>query len=358
MSRDGTSRIAGTGSFLPPSVLSNADLYQRKSIQEAFDVERARSSLKNGEDPSSLTPVEVFDRWARQVTGIQERRVVGVQDDLTTEVMCAKAAEAALDRAGMAASDVDMILVASVTPADNVPNAACTVGHLLENPRAGGFTLNGACTGFVHALATAHALIHAGMATNVLAIAGDTLTRITNYRDPTTAVLFSDGAAAAVVTRSSDSGILGPPFFSADYARKHLFIVGQGWETPGEPAPKLKMGGGPRVLRRAIMAMEHAGSQALDRAGLDWSSVDLVVPHQANLRITRGLEAQSALQGARVIHTIERYGNCSAATVGIALDETLRGVHGQIPDPARIVLTAVGGGYTTAGLAMDVRGTG
>lgn len=355
MSRERTSRIIGTGRFLPPSVLSNAELYQRRSIQEAFDVERARSSLKKGnDDVAGLTPVEVFDRWARQVTGIRQRRVVGTQDDLTTEIMCTRAGERALEQAGVDPMEVDLVLVASVTPSDNVPNAACTVGHLLGAHNAGGFTLNGACTGFVHALATAHAFVCAGMGSNVLAIAGDTLTRITNYSDPTTAVLFSDGAAAALVTASQTPGVLGPPSFNDDYAREHLFIVGQGWELPGEPSPKLKMGGGPRVLRRAILAMEQTASQALERAGVPWASVDLVIPHQANLRITRGLEAQATLEGARVIHTIEDYGNCSAATVGIALDETLRGEHGSIPDPARIVLTAVGGGYTTAALVMDV----
>lgn len=350
-----TSGVLGTGSFLPPTVRTNRDLFKVASLREAFDVDRARGSLRDQPDAAELEPEEVFDRWARQVTGIRERRVVPETSRLTTESMCAEAARRALADAALRLDEVDLILVASVTPADNVPNAACTVGQLLGIPHVGGFTLNGACTGFVHALATADAFIRAGSAQRVLAIAGDTLTRITDFADPTTAVLFSDGAAAALLGAVEGPGILGPPFLAADYAREHLFIVGQGWEATGDPDPKLRMGGGPRVLRRAILAMGDAANQALSRAGVDWDSVDLVVPHQANLRITRGLESHLKLSRGRVIHTIERYGNCSAATVGIALDEALRGKHGPLPERARVVLTAVGGGYTTAALAMDVR---
>jgi 3-oxoacyl-[acyl-carrier-protein] synthase III len=354
MSPSRTSRIAGTGSFLPPTVNTNRDLYELESIRRAFDVERARGSLRDLPDAVELEPVEVFDQWARQVTGIRERRVVAPGDGLTTEVMCAIAAERALERAGLDPQELDLILVASVSPADNVPNAACTVGQRLGVPHVGGFTLNGACTGFVHAMGAAHAFIQGGAADTVLAVAGDTLTRITDFGDPTTAVLFSDGASAAVLTASDTPGILGPPFLGADYAREHLFIVGQGWETPDEPEPKLRMGGGPRVLRRAILAMEDAADRALERAGVGWDSLDLVVPHQANLRITRGLESHLKLEGGRVVHTIEHYGNCSAATVGIALDEALSGLHGPLPDPVRVVLTAVGGGYTTAALVADL----
>jgi len=350
-----TSRLVGTGSFLPPTSQTNRELFEVDSLRQAFDVERARASLRDVLAVETLDPVQVFDLWARQVTGIRERRIVDPGSDLTTERMCAEAARRALDRAGLTADHIDVILVASVTPSDSVPNAACTVGALLGIPHVGGFTVNGACTGFVHALAAAHGFIRTGVARTALAIAGDTLTRITNFGDPTTAVLFSDGASAAVLSAADEPGVLGPPYMGADYAREHLFIAGQGWETTEDPHPKLRMGGGPRVLKRAILAMEKAGRHALERAGVGWDSVDLVVPHQANLRITRGLESHLKLPRGRLVHTIERYGNCSAATVGIALDEALRGAHGPLPEPARVVLTAVGGGYTTAALALDIR---
>ncbi len=350
-----TAKLMGTGSYLPPDSMTNPELFEKESIRGAFDLERARTSLRRShQDVESLSPEEVFDRWAQQVTGIRARRVADPGGTLTTESMAAEASKAALRDAGLEPGEVDLILFGTVTPSDGVPNAACTLGELLGIPKVGGYTINGACAAFVQALGSAYAFIRSGMAETVLAVASDTLTRIVNYADPTTAVLFSDGASAAVLSASKEPGVLGPPQFTGDYKREHLFIVGQGWESEEEPVPKLHMGGGPRVLKRAILAMEGVATRALQEAGVGWESVDLVVPHQANLRITKGLEGQLDLPRGRVIHTIAEYGNCSAATVGVALDEALRGEHGPVPDPARMVLTSVGGGYTTAALVLDV----
>lgn len=349
-----TVKIAGTGSYLPEGREGNRDLFARQSIQANFDVERAREALREVPDAAHLTPEEVFDQWARQVTGIEERRILMGGDAFTTEHMCAEAGARALAMAGMDLEDVDLVVLASVTPSDSVPNAACTVGSLMGRTDLGGFSLNGACAGFLHAIGTAQGLVATGSANTILAISGDTLSRITSYADPKTAVLFSDGAGAAVVTAAdeNDNGrIEGAPYFAADYAREHLYLRGQGWEEEHEPNARLHMGGGPRVLRRAIMAMAGVSEVALDRAGLSWDDVDYVVPHQANLRITRGLEKHLELDG-RVIHTIQRYGNASASTVAVALDELLRGRHGALPDPARILLAAVGGGYTMGALSL------
>lgn len=358
-------RVAGTGSFLPATSMDNRELYAMASIREGFDVERARASLSKsdgaGEEAAlaALSPEEVFDRWARQVTGIRERRVLEAGSGITTEQMCARAARRALDMAGLGAGDLDLVVVGSVTPADVVPNAACTVAELLGEPTIGGFTLNGACAGFVHALAAAFGLIRCGAARRALAISGDSLSRITDYSDPTTAVLFADGAGAAVLVGEQDAdrgAVLGAPCLAGEYAREHLFIRGQGWEEPDEPRPKLHMGGGPRVLRRAIRAMAAVAERSLDSAGLTWDDVDWIVPHQANLRITEGLEKHLSLPRGRVVHNIRGHGNSSASTVGIALDELIRGKHGPVPDPARIVLTAVGGGYTMGALTLEWRG--
>ncbi len=353
-----TARVAGTGSFLPPTAVDNPTLFRDHLRAGAFDVERARGSLRKGdhavEEVDSLAPDQVFDRWARQVTGIRERRLCRPGDGLTTEEMCARAGARALEAAGMAASELDLVLVATVSPSDGVPNAACTVADRLGVPQLGGFTLNGACTGYIHALAAAWGFIRSGGAEAVLIAAGDTLSRITDYGDPTTAVVFADGASATVLTASDTSGVLGPPALSAGYAREHLSLVGQGWESGDEPEPKLRMGGGPRVLRRAILAMVDVADRALERAEMGWEAVDLVIPHQANLRITQGLEGHLTLPRGRVLHNIERYGNCSAATVGIGLDEVLRGMHGNLVRPGRVVLTAVGGGYTMAAAVLEV----
>lgn len=355
---DRTARFTGVGSWLPPMVVDNFRLFERESIRENFDVERARSSLRGGDDETAgLSPAEVFDRWSRQVTGIRERRILDLSDDLTTEDMCAEAGRRALRMAGMEARDLDLLLVASLTTSDLVPNAACTVAAKLGAPRLGGYTLNAACAGFVYAVATGWAFVRAGLAENVLAVSGDALSRVTDYSDPKTAVLFGDGAGAAVLTAAPEGeGLLGSPYLTGDFDRDPLFLVGQGWETPEEPSPTLHMAGGPQILRQAIQSMAQVADRALEAAGRRREEVDLVVPHQANLRITRGLERHLKLDRGRVVHTIESYGNLSASTVPVTLDEVLRGRHGPVPDPALIVLTAVGGGYTSAGAVLEWTG--
>jgi len=351
-----SARVAGTGSFLPPTRLDNRALFEVPGIRENFDVERARGALKGVEDVERLSAVEVFDLWAQQVTGIEERRRVESGDGLTTELLCAEAGRRALAAAGMEATDLDLVLVGSLTGSRQVPNVACTVAAELGAPRVGGYVLNAACAGFVYAMASAYAHIRAGTARHVLVASGDSLSKITNYADPKTAVLFADGAGAAVLTGCEEGeGVLGPPYLEADYAYEHLNLLGQGWETEEEPIPKLHMGGGPNVLRQAIQAMKRVAEHALEATDLGWGDIDYVVPHQANLRITRGLERLLPLEDGRVVHTIQSYGNLSASTVAVALDEVLRGKHGPLADPTRIVLTAVGGGYTSAGLVLSWR---
>ena len=145
-----TARIAGSGRFLPETRLTNFDLYEMESIRNVFDVERARSSLRDVEAVESLSAAEVFDEWSRQVTGIRERRFLGQDGGLTTEHMCAEATRRALTAAGMEASELDLLLVASLTGAEEVPNEACTVADLLGVPTLGGYTMNVACAGFVY----------------------------------------------------------------------------------------------------------------------------------------------------------------------------------------------------------------
>lgn len=351
------SRVAGTGRFLPERRLDNRALYAVESIRENFDVERARRSLRDDE-AAGLSPEEVFDAWSRQVTGIHERRVLDPEDGITTEDMCTRASRRALDAAGMEAEELDFIVAATVSAADDVPNAACTVGRDLGIPTCPGFTLNAACAAFVYVLASGDAFIRSGMAENVLVVTGDTLSRITDYTDPKTAVLFGDAAGAAILTSAEGpgAGILGRPALSANYAREHLYLVGQAAlpDHEEEPVPaRLRMEGGPRVLRNAINAMADVAEEALGSTGRSWDEVDFVVPHQANLRITRGLERQLPLGDGRVVHTIQEYGNSSASTVSVALDELLRGERGPVPDPALFVLTAVGGGYTSGAVVIE-----
>lgn len=355
MTAEVTAEVAGTGRFLPEARLDNFQLFEREDVRSAFDVERGRATLRDAEDAASLPPEQVFDRWVRQVTGIEERRVLLPETGLTTEHMCAEAARRALAAAGLQPTDVDLLYLASLTCSDEVPNGACTVADLLGAPRLPGYTLNAACAGFVYGIATGWAAIRSGMAERVLVVSGDTLTRFVDYSDLNTAVLFGDGAGAAVLARTEgDRGVLGRPIMTGEFDRDPLYLVGQGWETEAEPFPRLHMEGGPRILRNAITTMADASDAALGTAGLGREDVDVVVPHQANLRITRGLEKQLALTRGRVIHNIRRYGNMSASTVAVTLDEVLRGEHGEVPVPAVFVLTAIGGGYTTAATVIRI----
>lgn len=354
-----TGRVIGTGKYLPETTLDNRDLYEMESIRANFDVERARASLRKKGETDDLSPEEVFDRWSRQVTGIRERPILPFDSDATTEDMCARASRRALENAGLEPGELDLIVAASVTPADEVPNLACTLARDLGAPSVPGFTVNAACAGFVYAMSTANSFVRAGTADRVLAVTGDALTRVTDYTDPKTAVLFSDGAGCAVLEATGEAtGIRGEPCLTADYNREHLYMATEQWtdedpeSTPG--LETLRMGGGPRVLRQAINAMVDVADGALATTGLGWEDIHYVVPHQANLRITRGLEKKLSLPGGKVVHTIEEYGNSSASTVSIAFDEVARGEHGPLPDPTRVVLTAVGGGYTSGGMVLEL----
>jgi len=351
--------VAGSGRYLPARSVDNFDLFELESMRRTFDVEQARGALRDldPEEVAGLEPAEVFDRWAIQVTGIRRRRVMDPAVDGTAERMCAEAGRRALEHAGLDARDLDFLIVASLTENEIVPNAACTVGDLLGIPEAPGFVLNAACAGFLYALSAGNAYVMSGSARHVLVVSGDFLTGITDYEDPKTAVLFGDGAGAVILTSEPGRGrVLGVPYTSADYSPQHLNLTGQAVLETGDRVPKLSMGGGPNVLRNAIKSMVGVAERALESAGLGWDDVDVVIPHQANQRITWGIERALGLSRGRVIDIIEDYGNVSASTVPIALDEVLRGEHGPLPEQANIVLTAVGGGYTSGGAVLEWTG--
>jgi len=348
--------LAGTGHYLPDRLVHNVELFEFPGIRQSFDVERARQSLHTSdpEATDTLSDAEVFDGWAQQLTGIRTRRLLPEGDEVTAEDMCVAASRRALEHAGMTASDIDFIIVASLTSREIVPNVAVTIADRLGIPSIPGFVLNTACAGFLHALSAGYAYVLTGQARNVIVVSGDALSRITNYSDPKTAVLFGDGAGAAVLTGGAARGrVLGPPFLAAEYSPDHLNLVGQGWGSNGGADHKLRMAGGPNVLRHAIRTMREASDEALRRAAVTWDEVDVVVPHQANGRITLGLEKALKLNGGRVIHAIDGLGNVSASSVPITLDRLLRGEHGPLPETSRIVLTAVGGGYASGAAVLE-----
>lgn len=348
--------FAGTGHYVPDRLVHNRELYDVPGIRETFDVDRARNSLRSvdPEAADSLSDAEIFDGWARQLTGIRTRRLLPEDDSVTAEDMCVEASRRAIAHAGVAADDVDFIVVASLTAREIVPNTAVTVADRLGIPSVPGFVLNTACAGFIHALSVGYAYIVSGQARNVLVVSGDALSRVTNWRDPKTAVLFADGAGAVLLTAAPGPGrVLGAPYLAAEYSPDHLNLLGQGWGANGASNHKLSMAGGPNVLRHAIRTMRSASDEALSRAGVAWDDVDVVVPHQANGRITLGLEKNLKLSRGRVVHAIDGLGNVSASSVPITLDRLLRGEHGEIPACARIVVTAVGGGYASGAAVLE-----
>ncbi|HEM47672.1 MAG TPA: ketoacyl-ACP synthase III [Alphaproteobacteria bacterium] len=348
--------VAGTGHYVPDRLVHNVELFEFPGIRETFDTERARASLRSvdPEAADSLSDAEIFDGWARQLTGIGSRRLLSESDDTTVEDMCVVASRRALEAAGLSPAGVDFVVVASLTAREIVPNISISVGARLGIPSVAGFVLNTACAGFLHGLSVGWTYLRTGQARNVLIVSGDALSRITNYRDPKTAVLFADGAGALVLTTEPGRGrVLGPPFLAAEYSPDHLNLVGQGWADEGPSAHKLRMAGGPNVLRHAIRTMREAADVALERSGVAWNEVDAVVPHQANGRITLGLERSLKLERGRVIHAIDGLGNVSASSVPITLDRLLRGEHGPLPESARIVLTAVGGGYASGAAVLE-----
>ena len=348
--------LAGTARYLPDQIMSNVEMFDIPSVRNAFDVEKARGSLRGLEpdDVAALTPAEVFDRWAQQLTGIVERRILPDTPEASTEEMHVAAGRSALEHAGIDASEVDLLLAASLTAKEDVPNAACTIADGIGRPDLPGYVMNAACSGFLHALASAYAFVASGAADTVLVTVGDALTRITNWDDPKVAVLFGDGAGAAVVTSNPSPGrILGTPVLDGEYSPDHLNVTGLGWGHPLGREHKLTMAGGANVLRNAVRSMQDVADRALERTSVGWDDVDVVVPHQANERITQGLEKVLQLKNGRVLHRIAKIGNLSASTVPIVLDELLRGEHGRLADPTRIVLTAVGGGYASGAAVVE-----
>jgi 3-oxoacyl-[acyl-carrier-protein] synthase-3 len=331
-----SARIVGTGSYLPKREVSNEQI---ENLVRNFDRQKAGMP---------------FAQWVEKVTGIKSRYFVQDED---TEEMARLASQQALEAAKMKASDLDFIIVSSFTPTRDIPNLACSVGHLLGAEELAGFPLNTACAGFVYGLAMAYALIRADLYRNVLVVSSETLSKVTDYNDPTTAVLFADGAGAAILQASENGGILSPPYLNNEFTehfdlRNSDTIGAEQILTKADkefvPRSLLHMPGGPRVLRRAVNGLACALLKALDNSPYKLEDLDVIVPHQANRRITSGLIEKLGVPVNKVCRVIDKIGNTSGASVAISLDMALRGkIEGlKIQRGDLIGLTAIGGGYS------------
>lgn len=310
-------RITGTGSHLPEKVLSNHDLEKM---------------------------VETSDQWIRERTGIRSRHIAA--DGETTCDLAEQAARKALAAAGKQPDDIDLIIFATTTPDKVFPSTACLLQRRLGVHGCAAFDIQAVCTGFVYALGVADQFIRNGSAKCALVLGAETLSRIVDWTDRTTCVLFGDGAGAVIVEASDEPGILSS-HLHADGEYEELLHVPGGVSLNNDPlssdASYIQMKGN-EVFRMAVNTLGRIVDETLDANGLDKSDVDWLVPHQANIRIINATAKKLAMPMERVVVTVDHHGNTSAASVPLALDVAVR--DGRIRRGETVLLEAFGGGFT------------
>ncbi|MGV8803522.1 MAG: beta-ketoacyl-ACP synthase III [Polaromonas sp.] len=313
------SRITGTGSYLPPRRLTNADL-------------AAELALKG---------VETSSDWIVERTGIQARHFAA--PDVCSSDLGFEAARRAIDAAGLQASDIDLIIVATSTPDMVFPSTACILQHKLGIAGCPAFDVQAVCSGFVYALTVADALIKTGTANKALVIGAEVFSRILDFSDRTTCVLFGDGAGAVVLEASDTPGILASDLHADG---KHVGILCVPGHVSGGQvlgSPMLTMDG-QAVFKLAVGVLESAARATLAKANLEASDIDWLIPHQANLRIMHSTAKKLKLPVEKLIVTVDQHGNTSAASIPLALDEGVRS--GKIQKGDKLMLEGVGGGFT------------
>jgi len=298
-----STRIIGTGSYAPPRLLTNADLEKL---------------------------VDTSDEWILTRTGIAERHIASEEE--ATSDLSLHASQAALEAAGLDPADLDMILVATITPDMPFPSTACVLQDRLGAKRAGALDISAACSGFVYGLGVADGLIRAGTVRTVLLLGAETLTKVVNWQDRNTCVLFGDGAGAVVLRADEgERGILSTHLYADGGKGSLLILPGGGSRHPMSQAmldaglSKIQMNSGNEVFKLAVRAMEDAALTALKQHGLEVADIDHIITHQANLRIISALGQRLGVPNHKVVVNIQRYGNTSAASIPIALDEVVGG---------------------------------
>ncbi len=290
--------------------------------------------------------VETNDEWITSRSGIKERRVAASE---TTRSLAVDAAKAALTSANLSPTDIDLVIVATVTPDMTFPSTACFVqAELGVTGGAAAFDLSAACSGFIYALDMAYRQIETGAAKNALVIGVDLFSRITDWTDRSTCVLFGDGAGAVVVSATEGaSGILSSKLHSDGRYWETLYAPGgiapSRFEERTEEKPYVKMNGA-ETFKVAVRTIIKASKEALESAGVTTEEVSLMIPHQANIRIINAAAAKLGLSDDQVFINIEKYGNTSAGSIPLALDEAARG--GRLKEGDLLLLVAFGGGLT------------
>ncbi len=311
-------RIAGTGSYLPEKVLTNDDLAKM---------------------------VDTSDEWIVSRSGIRERHIAAEGE--TTGDLAYNAAVRALEAAGVSAQELDLIVLGTTTPDLVFPSTACLVQHRLGANGCPAFDVNAACSGFLYALTVADKFIRSGAAKTVLVIGSETLTRMVDWTERATCVLFGDGAGAVVLKADTETGILST-HLHADGGKKELLWgpvgVSVGFK-PEEPRAGVRINmAGSEVFKHAVKALDSVVEETLEANGIDRHELDWLIPHQANLRIIEATAKRLDMPMDRVVVTVDRHGNTSSGSVPLALDEAVRS--GKIQRGQLVLLEAFGGGFT------------
>jgi 3-oxoacyl-[acyl-carrier-protein] synthase III len=321
------SRITGTGSFLPPRRLSNADL--------------AAELARKG--------VETSNEWIVARTGIRARHFA--EPHVTSSDLGVEAATRALEAAGVEAASIDLIIVATSTPDMVFPSVACMVQNRLGIAGCPAFDVQAVCSGFVYALTVADAMIKAGAATRALVIGAEVFSRILDFSDRTTCVLFGDGAGAVVLEASDTPGILASDLHADGRHIGILCVPGHvsGGKILGDPFLKMD---GQAVFKLAVGVLESAARAVLDKAMLTQADIDWLIPHQANIRIMHSTARKLSVPLDKLVATVDEHGNTSAASIPLALDVAVR--DGRVRPGDTVMLEGVGGGFTWGAVLLNL----
>ncbi len=321
------SRITGTGSYLPPRRLTNADLVDQLAAQG----------------------VESSDEWIVERTGIRARHFAdaGVfSSDLALE-----AAKNALAAAGLLPKDIDLIIVATSTPDMVFPSTACILQNKLGAAGGAAFDVQAVCSGFVYALTIADSMIQTGIANKALVVGSEVFSRLLDFRDRTTCVLFGDGAGAVVLEASDTPGILASDIHADGKYVDILCVPGHvsGGQVMGDPLLKMD---GQAVFKLAVGVLEDAARAALAKAGKTEADIDWLIPHQANIRIMQSTARKLKMSMDKVVVTVDQHGNTSAASIPLALDSAVRS--GKVKPGETLMLEGVGGGFTWGAVLLNL----
>ena len=321
------SRITGTGSYLPPRRLTNADLAAELAAQG----------------------VETSDDWIVERTGISARHFA--EPDVCSSDLGLEAARRALEAAGIEAKDIDLIIVGTSTPDMVFPSTACILQNKLGANGCTAFDVQAVCSGFIYALTIADAMIKSGAAKKALVIGAEVFSRILDFKDRTTCVLFGDGAGAVVLEASDTPGILASDLHADGKHVDILCVPGHvsGGKVLGQPLLKMD---GPAVFKLAVGLLDDAARSTLAKAGKTAADIDWLVPHQANIRIMQSTARKLKMSMDKVIVTVDQHGNTSAASIPLALDFAVRS--GKVKPGELLLLEAVGGGFTWGAVLLKL----